>query len=141
MTPGAEQAIAAAAASGRWEAVALVVVMLAVTGFLVYVVKSIMAQALQREERLAHRVDTLEDFIRTSLLESLRENTKAMLSIHVSSAETVAMIGKLIESLHTTRICFATGDQQTKLVDTIASRVVHHIQAAAHEHKLEVREP
>ena len=141
MTPGVEHAIDAAAQTGRWEAVALVVIMLAVTGFLVYVVKQIMAQALEREKRLGARIDELENFIRTSLLTTLQENTKAMLNISVTSAETATAIAKLIESLHTTRICFATGDQQTKLVDTIAIRVVNRIRQAAHEHQLEVKEP
>jgi flagellar biosynthesis protein FlhB len=141
MTPGAEQAIQAAAQTGRWEAVALVVIMLAVTGFLVYVVKQIMAQALEREKHLGKRIDDLENFIRTSLLTTLQENTKAMLNISVTSGETTAAIAKLIESLHTTRICFATGEQQTKLVDTIATRVVNRIQQAARDHQLEVREP
>ena len=141
MTPGVEHAIDAASQTGRWEAVTLVVIMLAVTGFLVYVVKQIMAQALEREKRLGARIDELENFIRTSLLTTLQENTKAMLNTSVTSAETATAIAKLIESLHTTRTCFATGDQQTKLVDTIAMRVAGRIKQAAHEHQLEVKEP
>jgi uncharacterized membrane protein len=159
VTPGVEQAIQAAANTGRWEAVALVVVMLMVVGLLVWLVKSWIAQAgardvaaavataerekqsIDREARLAKRVDGLEEFIRNNLLQALNENTKAMLSLHVSSAETTNAVTKLIESLHTTRICFATGEQQTRLVDTIASRVVSHIIQAAHEHKIEVTEP
>lgn len=141
MPPGSEQAINAAVQSGRWEAVALVVIMLIVTGFLVFIVRQIMDQALKREERLAGRVDGLEAFIRDEFMKVVKENTKAMLTIHISAAETTAAVTQLISSLHTTRICFATGEAQTKLVDTIASRVVKEIQAAAHEHLLEVREP
>ena len=115
MPPGTEQAINAAAATGRYEAVVLVVIMLTVISFLVYLVRAVMVQASERESRLAKRIDTLEDFIRTELMKAMNENTKAMLTISVSSAENTKAVVDLLEALHTTRICFATGDQQAKL--------------------------
>lgn len=124
--PGADEAIAAASRSG-WEAVVLVVVMLTCVGFLVYVVRTIMAQALAREERLSKRIDALEEFIRTTLVTALQDNTKAMLNTSVQAAESTKALSDLIESLHTTRLCFATGEHQARLIDAIASRVVHEI--------------
>ena len=129
MPPGTEQAIQSAVSTGRYEAVVLVVIMLTVAGFLVYVVKAVMAQALARETRLSSRLDVLEDFIRSEMMAAMGENTKAMLTISVQAGETTKALVDLIEALHTTRICFATGEQQGKLVDTIASRVVREIQS------------
>ena len=100
----------------------LVIIMISCVGFLVYVVRSVMSQALSREERLAKRIDSLEEFIRTVLMDSLRDNTKAMLNISVQAAETTRALTDLIEALHTTRICFATGEQQGRLVESIASQ-------------------
>ena len=123
MPPGTEQAISSAMATNRYEAVALVVIMLTVTGFLVYVVSRIMDQALKREEKLGVRIDNLESFIRTELMGVVRENTKAMLNISVEAGENTLVLVKLIESMHTTRVCFATSEHQEKLVDVIAHKV------------------
>ena len=125
--PGADQAINAAVEQGSWEAVVLVVIMLSCVGFLVYIVRTIMTQAMAREERLAKRIDILEDYIRTSLMQAMKENTQAMLGLTVQNTENTKALTDLIEALHTTRICFATGDQQAKLVETIANRVVREI--------------
>ena len=129
MPPGTEQAVNAAVASGRWEAVALVVVMLFVTAFLVYFVRLDKTDSKEREAQSNKKISDLDTFIRTQLLEALTGNTRAMMTISVSSAETAAALTKLVETLHTTRLCFALGDNQTKLVDTIASRVVKDVQA------------
>ena len=120
---GAEQAIRAAAETGRWEAVALAVIMLTVTGFLVYIVKQIMAQAIEREKQLGARIDGLENFIRDTLQGLVRESTQAMLQNSIAQTENIRVLAGLMESLNTTRTCFATGDKQSQLVQTIADRV------------------
>jgi len=125
--PGIDEAIRSAASTNRYEAVVLVVVMVTVIAFLVYLVRTVLEQANQREKRLGERIDALEAFIRTELMQALSENTKAMLTISVSSAENIKAVQALIETLHTTRICFLTGEQQTKIVDTIAERVARKI--------------
>ena len=143
--PGADQAVDAAMRSGEWTAVVLVVVMLGIIIILGWVVRTwiikassrdekILDQAAERETRLAARVDGLEAYIREDLKEQhkenaaiIRENTKAMLTIAVQAAETTKALADLIEALHTTRICFATGEQQGRLVESIASKVVHEI--------------
>lgn len=126
--PNADSAIKAAVDTGRYEPVVLVVIMLAVISFLVYLVRVVMIQASERESRLSKRIDMLEDFIRTELMAAMNENTKAMLTISVSSAENAKAVMSLIEALHTTRICFATGEQQAKLVESIANKVTAAIQ-------------
>lgn len=124
----AEDAIRAAVDTGRYEPVVLVVIMLAVISFLVYLVRVVMVQASEREARLSARIETLEDFIRTELMAAMSENTKAMLTISVTSGENAKAVMSLIEALHTTRICFATGEQQAKLVEAIANKVSTAIQ-------------
>jgi hypothetical protein len=124
---GAEQAIRTAAETGRWEAVALAMIMITVTGFLVYLVKQIMAQAIEREKLLGQRIDSLEDYTRNTLYELVRECTQALLQNSVSQTENVRVMGALLESLGTTRTCFATGDKQTELVQIIANRVADKI--------------
>lgn len=138
--PGADEAIRAAASRG-WEAVVLVVIMISVLCLLGWIVKvwitrasqredKILEQALAREDRLAKRIDALEDFIRTSLMDALHENTRAMLNISVASGEITKAMSDLIGALHTTRVCFATGDQQVKLIETIAAKVSKEIVSA-----------
>ena len=60
-------------------------------------------------------------------MQAMKENTQAMLGLTVQNTENTKALTDLIEALHTTRICFATGDQQAKLVETIANRVVREI--------------
>jgi len=146
LPPGTEQAIEAAAQTGRWEAVALVVVMLIVVGLLAWLVKAWITQAttrdvaaiaaaakreeqaLEREQLLGKRIDSLEDYIRTTLQELVRECTQAMLQNSISQAENVKVLTTLIDNLNTTRPCFATGDKQTELVRVIADRIAGKIQ-------------
>jgi Zn-dependent protease with chaperone function len=138
IAPGAEQAIQAAAESGRWEAVALVVVMLAIAGMMVWLVKlwitqaskreaDTLAQAILREERLGKRIDMLEDYIRTTLKEATDNASKAMLTLNVSMSENTRVVSELIQTLHTTRPCFAVGESQERIVATIAERVCERI--------------
>jgi len=135
--PGGETAIAAAAQSGRWEAVVLVVVMLVCVGFLVYIVKAVMAQAVSREAALTLRIDKLEDFINKSLMTALESSTKAMMSISITTGENGKALVSLIDTLHTTRTCFATGEHQSKLINDISDKVANAIERRFNLHSIE----
>jgi hypothetical protein len=141
MPPGTEQAIQAAAATGRWEAVALLMIMLVVVALLAWLVKAWITQAahrdvaaiaaaagreqqaLEREEALAKRIDSLEEYTRNTLQGLVRECTQALLQHSISQAESTRILAGLMEQLNTTRVCFASGEKQTQLVETIAERV------------------
>jgi hypothetical protein len=135
---GADKAIEAAAQQGGWIAVSLVVLMIAVVGLLVWLVKTwitqassreseALKQAIDREIRRDKRIDDLENYIRTTLKDSTDKATTAMLTLNVSAAENVKVITELIATLHTTRPCFAIGESQDKIVATIADRVCDRI--------------
>ncbi len=143
---GADQAIAAAAETGRWETITLVSVMIIVCTILAWLVKAWITQAnrrdiaaikaaearekqaLEREEKLSKRIDSLEEYIRTTLQELVRECTQAMLQNSIAQAENIRTLTVLCETLNTTRPCFMSGDKQTSLVNTIAERITHKIQ-------------
>ena len=125
--PGGESVVKAAAETQRWEAVALAVIMLSVTGFLVYIVKKLMDQALEREKQQTKRIDDLENYIRTTLMDVVKDHTKVMAALMISNEATVATIKELVDSLHTTRPCFMAGEQQSKMIDEIGNKIVDHI--------------
>ena len=125
--PGAESVVQTAAQTNRWEAVALAVIMLSVTGFLVYIVKKLMDQALEREKQQTKRIDELENYIRTTLMDVVKEHTKVMAALMVSSESNVTIIRELVNSLHSTRPCFMSGDSQQKIVSELGNKIVDHI--------------
>ena len=125
--PGADQAIQAAANSGRWEAVALVVVMMLSLAFLVWIVKATMEQAHDRETRLTARIDQVEDYSKTTLKEVADKSNEAMLKLSTSVAENTRVVAELIVTLHSSRACFMLGESQDKMIFTIADRVVERI--------------
>lgn len=138
--PGAEQAIESAAGRG-YEAVVLVVILLSMFGLMGYVIRywlqkageredKTMSQAFERETRLSARVTDLETFVREKLIQALSESTKATLTISVAMADIVKTTTELRESLHSTRPCFWTAEQQQKLVDAAADRLSQHVIAA-----------
>ena len=135
---GADRAIEAAYQTGRWETVALVVVMLVIATMMVWLVKmwitqaskreaDTLEQALLRENRLGQRIDILEDYIRTTLKQTTDNATTAMLTLNVSIIENTRVMAELIQTLHTTRPCFAIGEAQDRIVATIAERVCERI--------------
>ena len=68
--PGVDQAMTAAA-QRSWEAVVLVVVMVAAAGFFGWVFRRVMGESSDREIRLSNRVTHLEELIRTELMAAL----------------------------------------------------------------------
>ena len=60
-------------------------------------------------------------------MEALSENTKAMLTMSVQAGENTRVLSELLSSLHTSRLCFATGEHQSKMVEIIADKVVSAI--------------
>ena len=125
--PGGYDAVRLASDTGRWEAVALVVVMLLSLGFLVWLVKTNMDQNHRREERLTARIDAVEDYSKTTLKEVADKSNDAMLKLSNSVAENTRVVAELIATLHSSRACFMLGDSQDKMVVAIADRVVERI--------------
>lgn len=77
--PGADQAIAAAAQSREgWIAVFLVVLVLAIISTFGYVLKKQMQDATDRENRLVTKQDATDTYIRTTLADLIRENSKVI---------------------------------------------------------------
>jgi hypothetical protein len=74
---GLEDAISAASSRG-WEAIMLVMVIVALFSGFTYILRWIMDGAQKREERLAARVTHLEDVIRTELFTALKANSEVM---------------------------------------------------------------
>ncbi len=146
MPPGTElviqqmvqKSVSEAVSTGRWEATALASIVLIITLLAIWLVKfwitqasareaETLKQAISREESLNTRVDNLEVYIRTTLQETVKECTQALLQNSIAQTENVRVLATLTESLGTTRTCFATGDKQTELVHIIADRVAHKI--------------
>ena len=125
--PGVESVVQTAAQTNRWEAVALAVIMLSVTGFLVYIVKKLMDQALEREKQQTKRIDELENYIRTTLMDVVKEHTKVMAALITSSETSMNISRELVQALHSTRPCFMSGDTQTKMLADLGNKIVDHI--------------
>lgn len=131
MPPGTDVAIRAAADSGRYESVVLVVVMLSVFALTAWLVRFWIqkateredrnsAQALAREERLSARVTELERLIHDQLMAALREATLAMREQVVSARE-------LSQALTTTRPCWWTPEKQGEVMAQAADRIAEHL--------------
>jgi predicted PurR-regulated permease PerM len=138
MPPGSETALNQAVLTGRWEVILLAIIMLSVAGILVWLVKTWITQASERdtaaikqsvarEELMNNRLNELEKYIREVLSQLVNESTKALLTTSISNAETVRAITNLTESLHTTRLCFSTGENQARLVEVVADRVANKV--------------
>ena len=76
---------------------------------------------------MGKRIDILEDYIRTTLKETTDNASKAMLTLNVSMSENTRVVSELIQTLHTTRPCFAIGEAQERIVAIIAERVCDRI--------------
>lgn len=79
--PGADTAIQSAAREG-WVAVLLVVIVLSTFVTFGIVIQRLLKEATERELRLGARIDELQAFIRTDLLQALRENTQAIIEMN-----------------------------------------------------------
>jgi len=77
LIPGADEAIQSATREG-WVAVLLVVIVIATFTTFGIVIHRIMREANERELRLGSRIDELQEFVRTNLLQALHENTQAI---------------------------------------------------------------
>jgi len=136
--PGAETLIKETASSGRYEFALIVAVMLIVVGLLSWIVKlwitkaseredKVLSQALERESRLSEKIDKFENFINTKFMEVVIENTKALLTISVQAGENTKALTELIQSMHTSRFCFASNEHQTRVIEVIADKVIREI--------------
>jgi uncharacterized protein HemX len=75
--PGADEAIQAASRES-WIAVFLVVLVLAIVATFGYVLKKQMQDATERENRLVTKQDATDQYIRTTMSELIRENSKVI---------------------------------------------------------------
>jgi hypothetical protein len=129
-----EETMQRAIATGRWESLGFLVLVLIGAGVLSWLIKlwitqasqredKVLEQAVEREQRLGERIDKLEDYNRDTLQQLVRECTQALLQHSISQAESTRILSGLMEQLNTTRICFASGERQSQLIETIAERV------------------
>lgn len=65
--PGIDEALSAAKSSGHYESILVVIFFVTVLGFLVWLIRQWLGDAMKREERMAKRIDELEAFIRLEM--------------------------------------------------------------------------
>lgn len=75
--PGVDESIRAASAEG-WVVVLFVTIVLASFGTLGYLIRKVMTEAREREKESTSRINQLEDFIRTKMIDSLSSNSVVM---------------------------------------------------------------
>lgn len=112
--PGTEEAIKAASHQG-YEAILLVIVVLAMLGAFGILVRFLLNTTSAREKALSDRINQLEQFIQTTLVDLVAQCTE-------SNNHAVQAMHALTESLKT-RPCFLEQDQQEKVVDRLADRL------------------
>ena len=109
MTP--TEVITTAAKHG-WEAMLLSFFATAVVGLLIWLMKAWSNEAHHREERMAKRIDELESFTRTTLLEALQDNNKALIAL---------------TSALNSRTCLLNPDSQNKVVAQLVRELADRI--------------
>ena len=119
--PGTEEALEAAARRG-WEAVLLVVLILATFVCFGWVIRKLMAESSEREQRLAARVTHLEEMIRTELMAALRTNSEVMGKVLmaadsiVRAADNMSRTLERFTSILDVRPCLLPSVEQRKLL-------------------------
>ena len=105
--PSLEEIMKVSAQRG-WEAVMIAFFAVTIVGLLIWLVKGWSTEAHDRESRMATRIDGLEMFTRTTLLEALRDNNKALV--------------ELTNALHN-RPCLLSTEHQDQISNTIARAI------------------
>jgi hypothetical protein len=119
--PGTEEALESAARRG-WEAVLLVVLILATFACFGWVIRKLMAESSDREQRLAARVTHLEEMIRTELMAALRQNSEVMGKVLsaadsiVRAADNMSRTLERFTSILDVRPCLLPSVEQRKLM-------------------------
>jgi len=75
--PGVDESLKAASAEG-WVVMLFVTIVLASFGTLGYLIRKTMTEAREREKEAYARINQLEDFIRTKMMDSLQTNSVVM---------------------------------------------------------------
>jgi hypothetical protein len=133
MSPDDAVDIIQSASRHSWEAALIAALLLSVVALLVWIFKSLVAQAerretalwsqaQEREGRLANRITVLETFINDRLMQRLEENT-------VAKNKLFDAIDRLITALDT-RPCFWDTEKQQAVLEAAVSAAVLN-----HEHK------
>lgn len=113
MPPGTDEALKAASRQG-WEAVLLVVIVLAVCMLSGWLIRTVLADATRREERLASDVADLQTYVQETLVAALRDTTAALAKSNEVSARLVEVVERLGFTLNE-RPCFWSADRQAQL--------------------------
>lgn len=100
MMPDPNEAIRTAAMHG-WEAVTLVMLIIAILTSFGYVLKRILDSTDSREKRLAERVSSLEQEIRVELFQTLRESAKAVSEMVRAADNITQAANKMIQWINT----------------------------------------
>lgn len=87
--PGVNEALKAAERNG-YEAILIVVFFITVLGFLVWLIRQWLSDAMNRETRMAHRIDTLEEFIRNDM-RKLAESCRVALDSNSQAVNALSM--------------------------------------------------
>jgi hypothetical protein len=115
--PGASEAISKASDHG-YEAIIVVGIVVAFFGCLTWLIKTWFIQAENRENRMARRIDDLEEYQKTRLMEQLEAARALAVGCQRSFDENTAALRELTKVL-ADRPCLLSVEQQQKLQDSI----------------------
>ena len=119
--PGMDQALESASSRG-WEAVLLVVIVVATFCFFGYVLRRVLDAGEKRENRLAERVTALEAEIRTELFTQMKLNSEIMTKMCEAANRISMAADKMISTLDkfettlASRPCLASIQQYARQV-------------------------
>lgn len=119
-TPDDAARVIERAAQTSWEAGLLALVFVASIAGLTWLLKTVLATASRREERMAARIDKLEDVQRTDLRELVAANTKAIVELTVA--------------LHA-RPCFWSEDHQAQFMADFRKEITDMLASSNQEAK------
>jgi type II secretory pathway component PulF len=129
--PGVDQAIQAAANSGHWEAVTIVIILAFLLAFFGFVFKWLLDSTAKREERLALRISSLETFVEQTLVglvkqcaASLASNIEAVNSLTVALDSRLCLMDPALQDDLIRRVTDKLADKVTDVVsDKVAAKV------------------
>ena len=116
--PGAEQAIQAASNRG-WEAVLLVVLVLALVTSFGMVIRWIINSTERREERQGSRITSLEAFVEGTLVKMVADCTSLMVKNTAAFDALTLALGQ--------KPCLLDPERQSWIADRMADRIGEHV--------------
>lgn len=107
--------------SGGWEPMMVAFILIASIVAISWLVKVYMAQANKREDSMAARINTLEDYQRATLATMIEKTQTAL----VDNSTAIRELRDTLEG----KPCLLTEERSDRLVDRIANRVKDQVQA------------